>query len=130
MASYNRTILMGHLTRDPEIKYLTSGSPVGNFSLAVNERYKDKQGEQREDVAFIECEVWGTQAENCGKYLEKGQAVLVEGKLKQESWEDKDSGKKRSKLKVVAHRVQFLAKPEITDGVNPSAPDADDNLPF
>ena len=106
MASYNRVILMGNLTRDPEVRYLPSGKPVAAFGMAMSSKYRTQDGQEHEDVCFVNCEVYGKQAENCGKYLTKGRQVLVEGRLHYEQWE-KD-GQKRNALKVVADRVQFL----------------------
>jgi single-strand DNA-binding protein len=107
MASFNRVILMGNLTRDPEVRYLSSGVAVAKLGLAVNERYKTKTGEWKEAPTFIDIDVWERQAETCAEYLKKGSPVLVEGRLKMDEWETKE-GEKRSKLKVTADRVQFL----------------------
>tara|TARA_R110002051_G_scaffold110769_2_gene183452 strand:+ start:828 stop:1208 length:381 start_codon:yes stop_codon:yes gene_type:complete len=103
MASVNKAILLGNLTRDVELKNLPTGSPVAEFGVAVNEKYKDK-----ETVVFIDVTVWGSLAENCAKYISKGSLVFIEGKLTMDSWEDKTTGKKRTKLKVTALNVQFL----------------------
>jgi single-strand DNA-binding protein len=108
MASYNKVLLMGNLTRDPEVKYTPKGTAIANLGLAVNRVYTTEGGEQKEEVTFIDIEVWGRQAETAGQYLSKGRPVFVEGRLKLDSWEDKESGQKRNKLKVVAERVQFL----------------------
>lgn len=108
MASYNRVILMGNLTRDPELKFLPSGTSVANFGLAMNERYTDRQsGEQKESVCFVDVEAWGRQAEIANEYLSKGRPVFIEGALKFDSWETED-GSKRSKLSVRAFRIQFI----------------------
>lgn len=106
-ASLNKVLLMGNLTRDPELRYVPSGSAVANFSVAVNRTYKDNAGEKKEDVSFIRVVVWGRMAEICGEYLTKGRAVLVEGRLKSRAWEGQD-GQKRSALDVVATNVQFV----------------------
>ncbi|NQT32229.1 MAG: single-stranded DNA-binding protein [Candidatus Omnitrophica bacterium] len=106
-ASLNKAILMGNLTRDPELRYVPSGSAVANFSLAINRTYKDNAGEKKEDVSFVRIVVWGKMAEVCGEYLTKGRAVLVEGRLQSRSWEGQD-GQKRSALDVVATNVQFI----------------------
>ncbi|MBD3427216.1 MAG: single-stranded DNA-binding protein [Candidatus Omnitrophica bacterium] len=106
-ASLNKVFLMGNLTRDPELRYVPSGTAVANFTVAVNRPYKDSSGEKKEDVSFIRVVVWGKMAEICGEYLSKGRPVLVEGRLKSRSWEDQ-SGQKRSALDVVAVNVQFL----------------------
>jgi single-strand DNA-binding protein len=108
MASLNNVILMGNLTRDPEVRYTTSGTPVATLGLAVNNRMK--QGDEwKDDPCFIDVVVFGKQAESCGEYLSKGQPVLVEGRLRYRSWEGQD-GQKRSKHEVSAFRVQFMPK--------------------
>ena len=108
MASYNKVILMGNLTRDPEVKFLTNGTAVANFGLAVNESYTDRQtGEQKESVCFVDVEAWGRQAEVVGEYFTKGRPILVEGSLKYDSWEA-DDGTKRNRLKVRLQRFQFV----------------------
>ncbi len=108
MASYNKVILMGNLTRDPEMKYLPSGTAVANFGIAVSERYTDRQtGEQKENVCFVDVEAWDRQAEIVNEYLSKGSPVFIDGALKFESWETED-GTKRNKLKVRLLRFQFV----------------------
>lgn len=108
MASYNRVILMGNLTRDPELKYLPSGTSVANFGLAMNERYTDREtGEQKDNPCFVDVEAWGRQAEVIGEHFTKGRPILVEGSLKFESWET-DDGTKRNRLKVRLQRFQFV----------------------
>lgn len=108
MASYNKVILLGNLTRDPEMKYLPSGTAVVNFGLAMSERYTDRQsGEQRENVCFVDVEAWDRQAEIVNEYLSKGSPVFLEGALKFDSWEAED-GTKRSRLKVRAFRIQLI----------------------
>lgn len=111
MASYNKVLLMGNLTRDPEVRYTPKGTAIGNLGLAVNRTWTTDTGEQREEVTFVDIEVWGRQAETSKEYLSKGRPVFVEGRLRLDSWEDKESGQKRNKLKVVAERVQFLGSP-------------------
>ena len=108
MAGFNKVILMGNLTRDPEIRYAPNGTPVANFGLAVNRRYR--QGEEmREDVCFIDIVVFGKQAESCGQYLNKGNGALIEGRLQMRKFETKE-GQKVTKHEVVAENVRFLAK--------------------
>jgi single-strand DNA-binding protein len=108
MASLNNVILMGNLTRDPEVRYTPSGTPVATLGLAVNNRMK--QGDEwKDDPCFIDVVVFGKQAESCGEYLSKGQPVLVEGRLRYRTWEGQD-GQKRSKHEVSAFRVQFMPK--------------------
>jgi len=111
MASYNKVLLMGNLTRDPEVRYTPKGTAIANLGLAVNRVYTTESGEQKEEVTFVDIEVWGRQAETAGQYLSKGRPVFVEGRLRLDSWEDKESGQKRNRLKVVAERVQFLGAP-------------------
>ncbi len=106
-ASMNKVFLMGNLTRDPELRYVPSGSAVVNFSVAVNRTYKDTAGERKEDTSFVRVVVWGKMAEICGEYLTKGRAVLVEGRLKSRTWETPE-GQKRNAMDVVATNVQFL----------------------
>ena len=108
MAGFNKIILMGNLTRDPEIRYAPNGTPVANFGLAVNRRYRQAE-EMREDVCFIDIVIFGKQAETCGQYLSKGQAALVEGRLQMRKFETKD-GVKVTKHEVVAENVRFLSK--------------------
>lgn len=109
MPNFNKVIIAGHLTRDPEVKYLSSGSAICNFSVAVSEKWKDKaSGEMKESTAFIDCDAWGKTAEIIGEHFAKGKPILVEGRLKQENWDDKETGKKRSKLKVTVDSFQFL----------------------
>lgn len=108
MASYNRVILMGNLTRDPEMKYLPSGSAVTNFGLAMSEKYTDREsGDLKETVCFVDVEAWGRQAEVANEYLSKGSPVFIEGSLKFDSWETPE-GEKRSKLRVRVFRLQLI----------------------
>ncbi|MBN2579485.1 MAG: single-stranded DNA-binding protein [Pirellulales bacterium] len=107
MASYNRVILLGNLTRDPELRYLQSGTAVTDLGLAVNDRRKNANGEWVEDTTFVDVTLWARTAEIAGEYLTKGSPVLIEGRLKYETWETQD-GQKRSKLKVVGDRMQLL----------------------
>jgi single-strand DNA-binding protein len=108
MASYNRIILIGNLTRDPEYKQLASGQAVCRLGLAVNRQFKNRQsGSMVQEVCYVEIDVWGPQAESCRQYLQKGRPVLIEGRLKYDTWED-TSGQTRSKHMVVADRVVFL----------------------
>lgn len=113
MANYNKVILVGNLTRDPELRYTPQGTAVCDVGLAVNERWKDKQtGQDREEVSFIDCVLWAKTAELAAQYLKKGRPVLFEGKLKQDRWESPE-GKKMSKVKVIVELMQFLgSKPD------------------
>lgn len=106
-ASLNKVFLMGNLTRDPELRYVPSGTAVANFTVAVSRAYKGASGEKKEEVSYIKVVIWGKMAEICGEYLTKGRAVLVEGRLQSRSWEGQD-GQKRSTLEVIANSVQFL----------------------
>jgi single-strand DNA-binding protein len=108
MAGYNRIIMMGNLTRDPELRQLQSGGTVCRFGIASNRSFKNRQtGTITQDVCFIDVDVWGAQAESCNQYLQKGRPVLVEGRLKFDSWKDAE-GQTRSKYSIVAESVQFL----------------------
>ena len=109
MASFNKVLLMGNLTRDPELRYTSGGAAVASFGLAVNRKYKAGD-EWKEEVCFVDITVWAKQAENCAEYLHKGSPVFVEGRLNYQSWES-DTGQKRNKLEVVANTVQFLGRP-------------------
>ena len=109
MANFNRVILIGNLTRDPEVKYLPSGSAVAEISLAINRSYTDKvTNERKEDTTYVEVTLWARLAELAGEYLSKGRPVMIEGRLHLDTWDDKTSGQKRSKLKVVGETMQFL----------------------
>lgn len=108
-ANFNKVILMGNLTRDPEMRVLPSNMPVASFGLAVNDRFKNKQTDQWEERPnFIDCEAFGRTAENIGKFFSKGKPIFIEGKLRLDQWEDRQSGQKRSKLKVVVDTFQFV----------------------
>jgi single-strand DNA-binding protein len=107
MASVNRVILIGNLGRDPELRYTQSGSAVANFTLATNERWRDKDGNNQERTEWHRIVVWGRTAENCAQYLQKGRPVYIEGRLQTREWEDKD-GNKRNTTEINALNVQFL----------------------
>src|ERR1043166_3422793 len=111
MANFNKVILAGNLTRDPELRYTPKGTAVAQLGLAVNRVWNDDQGQQKEEVLFVDIEAFGRLAETTGKYLSKGRPVLIEGRLKLDSWEDKETKQKRNKLKVVAENIQFLSAP-------------------
>lgn len=108
MASFNQTILIGNLTRDPDLRVTPKGTAICQFSLAVNRKFKDDSGQMRDETTYVDIEAWGKQAELIAKYLIKGSPALVQGRLKLDQWDDKQSGQKRSKLKVVLENVQFL----------------------
>ena len=107
MASFNQVILLGNLTRDIELRHTPSNQTVANIGLAVNRTFQTKDGERREETTFVDCESWGRQAEVMAQYLSKGRPVLIQGRLKLDSWQDKDGGN-RSKLKVVVENFQFV----------------------
>ena len=146
MASFNKVILMGNLTRDPELRYTPKGTAVARITLAVNRTYTAGEGgEKKEEVSFVDVDVWGRQAEVISQYMKKGRPLLVEGRLKQDTWEDKNTKQKQSKLKVVLESFSFLdsgnrggegapARPAAPAAAAPEAPDAeppqDDDVPF
>ena len=107
MANLNKVFLIGNLTRDPELRYVPSGTAVATFTVAVNRVYKTKEGEKKEQVSFIRVVVWGRRAEVSGEYLSKGSPVFVEGRLQSRSWETQD-GQKRSTVEIIADNIQFL----------------------
>lgn len=107
MASYNKVILMGNLTRDPQLSYLPSQTPVCEIGLAVNRRWRSQDGQQREDVCFIDCRSYGRQAEVLNQYMSKGRPILIEGRLQFDQWETQD-GQKRSKHRVFIERFSFV----------------------
>ena len=108
MASYNKVFLLGNLTRDPEVRYTPKGSAVADHGIAVNRQYTLDNGEKREEVTFVDVTLWGRQAEVAGEYLKKGRSVFIEGRLQLDTWDDKQSGQKRSKLKVIGEMMQML----------------------
>ena len=128
MANFNRVILLGNLTRDPELRYTPSGAQVCNFDLAVNRSYTTQAGERRDEVCFITVVAWGKQAETCAEFLSKGRSALVEGRLSQRSWETPE-GQKRSKHEVVAERVQFIGGRKGAEEETPSVP-GEEEPPF
>lgn len=107
MANFNKVILAGNLTRDPQLSYLPSNTPVCEFGMAINRKWKSQDGEMREDTCFVDCRIFGRQAETFNQYMNKGRPALVEGRLRFEQWEGKD-GQKRSRLSVVVEQFQFL----------------------
>lgn len=108
MANFNKVILLGNLTRDVELRNVAGGQSVGEFGLAVNRQFTTKDGQKREEVTFVNCEAWGRQAEVLKQYMSKGRPLFIEGRLKYDSWEDKQTGKKQSKLVVVVENFQFI----------------------
>jgi single-strand DNA-binding protein len=111
MASFNKVILVGNLTRDPELRYTPKGMAIAKIGLAVNRVWKNEAGESKEEVTFVDVDVFGRTAENVGQYMRKGRPILIEGRLRLDQWDDKQTGQKRSRLGVVAETVQFLGSP-------------------
>ena len=148
MPDLNKVMLMGNLTRDPEVRYTPKGTAVGDLGLAINQSYKGADGQIKEEVCYVDVVAWGRQAETCKEYLSKGSPIFVEGRLQLDQWESKE-GEKKSKLRVRAERIQFLGRgksaggtsdrpegganrPErapVSDDHGPG-PDADDDIPF
>jgi single-strand DNA-binding protein len=128
MANFNRVILLGNLTRDPELRYTPNNAPVCSFDLAINRNYTTQAGERREEVCYVTIVAWGKQAETCNEYLSKGRPALVEGRLSLRSWETPD-GQKRSKHEVVADRVQFLGSRKGAEAETAPSP-GEDEVPF
>jgi single-strand DNA-binding protein len=108
MASYNKVILVGNLTRDPELRYTQKGTAIAKIGLALNRTWRDEAGAQREEVTFVDVEAFGKQAETLGQYMKKGRPIMIEGRLRLDSWEDKQTNQKRSRLVVVMESFQFL----------------------
>jgi single-strand DNA-binding protein len=154
MANLNKVLLMGNLTRDPEVKYTPKGTAVCDLGIAINDSYKAQDGTIKETVTYVEIEVWGRTAENCKQYLTKGRGVFIEGQLRLDQWET-PQGEKKSKMKVRADRVQFLgggpgrtggggeqrssstgdtgraaARPSSTVSEDAPPPPSDDDIPF
>ena len=150
MASFNKVILLGNLTRDPEVRYTPKGTAVTELGMAVNRVYTAENGEKREETTFVDITLWGRTAEIAGEYLKKGRPVFIEGRLQLDTWDDKQSGQKRSKLKVVGEGLQLLggrpggggsggdeessggsrsSRPAPPPKAAPSQPD-DDEIPF
>jgi len=120
MASLNKVLLIGNLTRDPELRYTPQGAAVCEFAIAMNRTFNSKTGEKKEEVTFIDIVAWARTAEICAEYLKKGRPVFVEGRLQQDRWEQPD-GQKRSRIRVTAERVQFLGGPAGAGGARAGA---------
>jgi len=108
MPSLNKVLLMGNLTRDPELRVTPKGNPICQFSLAINRQFKMESGESREEVIYVDVEAWGKQGETIAKFMTKGRPIYVEGRLRLDQWEDKSTKEKRSRMKVVLEQFQFL----------------------
>lgn len=138
MASFNKVILLGNVTRDPELRYTPKGTAVAKVGLAVNRKWTTEGGEKKEEVTFIDCDILGRTAELAGQYLRKGSSVLFEGRLKLDQWDDKQTGQKRSKLGVFVESMQFVGEKkgsapaaEPSTAVAGDGPaDTDDSVPF
>ena len=148
MANLNKVLLLGNLTRDPDLRHTPKGTAVAELGIAVNRRTQDGNGGWRDETTFVDITAWGSSAENAAKYLTKGRAVFIEGRLQLDTWDDKETGQKRSKIKVVAENIQFLpdgkagnrSTPEErdpavrTDGLPTNGASVDDfdddNIPF
>jgi len=150
MANYNKVILAGNLTRDPELRYTPKGMAIAKIGIAINRTWRSESGENKEEVTFVDVDAFGRTAENIGQYFKKGRPILIEGRLKYDQWDDKQSGQKRSKLGVVLESFQFLdskvgggddggssaprsrpapAAPKAPGGDEPPPPEEDD-VPF
>jgi single-strand DNA-binding protein len=129
MASFNKVILLGNVTRDPEIRYTPKGTAVTELGMAVNRVYTTDSGEKREEVTFVDVTLWGRTAEIAGEYLKKGRPVLIEGRLQLDTWDDKQSGQKRSKLKVVADGLQLIGSRPGGGGAAPAEAGDEDRQP-
>jgi len=121
MASFNKVILMGNLTRDPETRYTPKGTAVSDIGMAINRVWTNDSGQKQEETTFVEVTLWGRQAEIAQQYLQKGRPLFVEGRLQMETWEDKQTGQKRSKLKIVAENIQLLGSRDGGAGQRDSA---------
>jgi single-strand DNA-binding protein len=159
MPNFNKVILAGNLTRDPELRYLPKGTATARLGLAINRQWRDESGQTKEEVTFVDVDAWGKQAETICQYLKKGQPILIEGRLKLDTWDDKQTNQKVSKLRVVVEGFQFLGsgggqggggfggggggapRPAPTRPTTPAAaapppaseempPDAEDDVPF
>jgi single-strand DNA-binding protein len=108
MASFNQVILLGNLTRDPQLKYLPSQTAVAEFGIACNRKFKSQSGEQREEVTFVDCSAFGKTGELINQYFTKGKPIFIQGRLKYDSWEDKQGGGKRSRMTVIVENFQFI----------------------
>ena len=144
MANLNKVLLLGNVTRDPEIRYTPKGSAVCDLGVAVNRAYTTDSGEKREEVTFVDVTLWGRTAEVASEYLKKGRPVFVEGRLQMDTWDDKQTGQKRTRLRVVAENMQLLGgrpqgggAPDAGESRQPSAPPKksasepdEDEIPF
>lgn len=138
MATLNKVFLIGNVTRDTELRVTPKGTAICQFGLAINRKYKDEAGDKKDDTTFVDIEAWGKTAELCSKYLTKGDPCFIEGRLRLDQWEDKQSGQKRSRLKVVADNIQFLGprqqqqepQPKPSEPQASSSAGVDTDIPF
>jgi single-strand DNA-binding protein len=152
MANFNKVILVGNLTRDPELRYTPKGMAIAKVGLAINRNWTSEGGEKKEEVTFVDVDIFGRTAENVAQYMKKGRPILVEGRLRLDQWDDKQTGQKRSRLGVVAETVQFLGSaggagdggggepaprrsaapsaPAPSSAPEPDMPPPDDDVPF
>ena len=121
MANFNKVILAGNLTRDPELRYTSKGTAIAKIGIAINRTWKNEAGETKEEVTFVDVDAFGRTAEVIGQYLKKGRPILMEGRLRLDTWDDKQTNQKRSKLGVVMESFQFMDSGR-GDGANPDAP--------
>jgi single-strand DNA-binding protein len=122
MANLNRVLLIGNLTRDPEVRYTPKGTAVADVGLAVNRIYSGEDGERKEETTFVDVTLWARQAEIAGQYLKKGRPVFIEGRLQLDTWDDKQTGQKRSRLRVVGESLQLLGSRQEGEGASPAMP--------
>jgi len=122
MANLNKVMLIGNLTRDPELRVTPKGTAICQFSLAVNRKFRDESGADREEVTYVDIEAWGKSGENIAKYCTKGRPLFVEGRLRLDQWEDKTTKEKRSRMKVVCDNFQFLGSGRSDGGAPGGAP--------
>jgi|SRR5882672_5342455 len=119
MANFNKVILAGNLTRDPELRYTPKGMAIAKFGLAINRTWKNETGEAKEEVTFVDIDAFGKQAETLAKYMKKGRPLLMEGRLRLDQWDDKQTGQKRSRLGVVLENFQFMDSGRNDEGGSP-----------
>jgi len=129
MSSYNHVVLVGNLTADPELQYVSSGTARGKFSIAVNRTFKDGSGQAQEETTFVPITTWGSLAENCSNYLTKGRSVLVAGRLRITNFTDSDENK-RKYAEVVAQTVEFLGSPSSVAKQDKPAAEVEEEVPF
>ena len=122
MANLNRVLLIGNLTRDPEVRYTPKGTAVAEIGLAVNRIYSGEDGEKKEETTFVDVTLWARQAEVAGQYLKKGRPVFIEGRLQLDTWDDKQTGQKRSRLRVVSENLQLLGSRQEGESSSPAPP--------